>query len=378
MTTTNPDIAAAFSADGARRFAAVIPYEGIFIRDHWRELTTCPWWYAESPDLEHQLAWRRDVLAHIPQDWCELPHFPPRDARRGMAIEVRGDDVYRVDRASGRAERLHPPQVSGWATEGPPASLHPARLLQTPDEIAEAIPIGPEMDQDLLRSDGSTDLAEALFRGPGRGRNSLDAVSAPLWSTFFLWGFEGMMAMVAQRPDLVEHACARYLERARHSIRRSAALGAQIIWIEDCMTDMVSPRAYAAFNLPYAREIVEEIRRAGMWSVHYFCGNPAGKWDLLLATGADALSLEEGKKGFAIDVEEIVDRVRGRCAVLGNLDAVGVLQDGDEATLHAEIARQLAAGRRNGGRFIVSLGSPVTPGTPVERVRLYCDLAHAM
>lgn len=42
--------------------------------------------------------------------------------------------------------------------------------------------------------------------------------------------------------------------------------------------------------------------------------------------------------------------------------------------LHAELARQIAAGRRNNGRFIMSLGSPVNPETPVERVRLYCDL----
>jgi uroporphyrinogen-III decarboxylase len=46
--------------------------------------------------------------------------------------------------------------------------------------------------------------------------------------------------------------------------------------------------------------------------------------------------------------------------------------------LRAEIARQIAAGRRNGGRFVLSLGSPVTPGTPMERVRRYCDLAHEL
>ncbi len=55
-----------------------------------------------------------------------------------------------------------------------------------------------------------------------------------------------------------------------------------------------------------------------------------------------------------------------------------MLQDGDEESLRAEIARQIAAGRRNGSRFVMSLGSPVTPGTPSSRVRLYCDLAHEL
>ena len=36
------------------------------------------------------------------------------------------------------------------------------------------------------------------------------------------------------------------------------------------------------------------------------------------------------------------------------------------------------AGRKNGGRFVMSLGSPVTPETPVARVRLYTDLVHEL
>ncbi len=104
-----------------------------------------------------------------------------------------------------------------------------------------------------------------------------------------------------------------------------------------------------------------------MSSVYYYCGNPAGKWDLLLAAGADALSLEESKKGFT-------HRHRGRGGASATAAAPcwatwtpsRVLQDGSEATLRAEIARQIAAGRRNGSRFIMSLGSPVTPGTPAE------------
>jgi len=53
-----------------------------------------------------------------------------------------------------------------------------------------------------------------------------------------------------------------------------------------------------------------------------------------------------------------------------------LLPRASEEELRAEITRQIAAGRRNGSRFIMSLGSPVTPGTSVEKVRLYCDLVH--
>ena len=95
------------------------------------------------------------------------------------------------------------------------------------------------------------------------------------------------------------------------------------------------------------------------------------------AVGADGLALEEGKKGFEIDIERVAERVNGRCTLFDNLDAIGVLQSGSDEVLRSEIRRQLAAGRKNRSRFIMCIGSPVTPGTPVGRVQLYVALAKA-
>ena len=113
-----------------------------------------------------------------------------------------------------------------------------------------------------------------------------------------------------------------------------------------------------------------------MHAIYYYCGNPWDRMAHLLSVGADALSLEEGKKGFQIDVEDVVKAAGGRCVVFGNVDAIGLIEHGSDEELRHEIRRQIAAGRRNGSRFVLSIGSPVTPRTPVARVRRYCDLAH--
>ena len=181
------------------------------------------------------------------------------------------------------------------------------------------------------------------------------------------------MTLIATAPDLVLHAAHWFLEATLHSVAKAAARGARAIWIEECMLDMIHPDAFASMNLPLVRELVEAIRAAGMKSVYYYCGDPTGKWDLIFSAGADAVAFEEGKKGFQLDIDEVVQRVGGRCVVLGNLDAVAVLQNGTEQQLRDEIARQIDAGKRNGSRFIMSIGSPVTPDTPIDRVRLYCD-----
>ena len=69
----------------------------------------------------------------------------------------------------------------------------------------------------------------------------------------------------------------------------------------------------------------------------------------------------------------------GRCGAIQSLAREG--EKTVQRALEQEADRRKrnqAAGRRNANRFIMSLGSPVTPATPVERVRRYCDAVHAL
>jgi uroporphyrinogen-III decarboxylase len=187
-----------------------------------------------------------------------------------------------------------------------------------------------------------------------------------------------MMILIGGRPDLVERACPYFTARTIHVVREAAMLGAAGVLIWECFADMISPKAYEAFSVPCMRRVVDECRRLGMKSIYSFAGSPAGKLQAILSVGADALAFEESKKDFVVDINALAEYVDGRCTLFGNLDSIGALQDGSEAQLRDAIAEQITAGRRNRNRFVVSLGSPVTPATPVERVRLYCDLVHEM
>ena len=366
-------IEAAFHPQGTRTFGAVLCYESIFIRDHWDQLTDRPWWHGYSPDIDQQMVWRREVIRAIGQDWFVLPGFYSHLDRQDMWIQAEPEGIFMV---RGEAKRpLSKPQIGGWSPGAEVESIHPASP-PTDKEAIDALIALPAGDPREVLSDGRGDLAVALLAEFGQELYPIRHVVAPLWSCYQLWGFEGWMAMIAQRPDLVRHACQRFQAKRIHEIHEAAALGAAGIWIEDCMTDMISPRAFAQLNLPFLQELVREIRGAGMQSIYYYCGNPDSKWELLFAVGADALSLEESKKGFQIDIEEAAGRAAGRGVLLGNLDAIHLLEKGSDGELEAEIHRQLVAGRRHGGRFIMSMGSPVTPGTSVQRVRRYCQLVH--
>lgn len=376
--TGRDKIRAAFSEEGTSETAAVLPYEGIYLRDRWDELTSRPWWEMHDRSIERQIEWRSEAWSRIGHDWFQVHGFYSPEERESIVIEPRPEGVFQVDRRTRKAVRIHPPEIGGYGKAGLLASLHPDKLADTPEEIDALTPLPEPVASSDIRWDGRDDLAKAIMAGFGENLCPISHVSSPLWRCYDIWGFEGMMEMIAVRPDLARHACERLLASSMQEVRQAASLGAEVIWIEECLTDQIGPEAFGALDLPFLRTLIETIREEGMKSIYYYCGDPAGKWEHILDAGADALSLEEGKKGFEIDIEDVVDRVQGRCTLLGNLDAIGVLQDATDDRLRSEVLRQITAGRMNGGRFIMSLGSPVTPGTPVSRVRLYCDLAHEL
>ena len=376
--TGREKIEAAFSKQGTNEIAAVMCYEGIYIRDHWKELTTSPWWHINEPDIERQMKWRKDVIEMTGHDWIRLMPFYSKEERRNILIEEKAGVIFFRDKKSGHEIKLEEPAKGGWLADSLTASVHPGQPADSEEEIDRLIPIGSPFDKNKFLKEGKADLSREILTEYGANLFPVFHVQSPLWCCYNLWGFEGMMRMTKQNPALVKHACERYLEIELNNVKMAAALGAAGIWIEECMTDMISPDSFMELNVPYLKRIVEEINKNNMKSIYYFCGDPSGKMEQMLSVGSDAISLEEGKKGFSIDIEDVVSEVKGKCVVLGNLDALGVLQSGSEDELRAEIKRQITAGRRNNNRFIMSTGSPVTPGTPVERVRMYCDMVHEM
>jgi hypothetical protein len=369
-------ILAAFSQDGTPEIPAVLCYEGIYIRDHWDQISDYPWWYSQSPILDHQLAWRRKAIAGIGQDWFELPLCPPSKLRENLVIEPRGEVVFVVDQATGMARKLIKPVTSGWRLHEPVNSVRPERVPSSTQDIDQLVSPSDPLDTQKFRQEGRHELAGLLLGEHGEQFYSIFHVSAPLWDCYRIWGFEEMMAAIALNPSLVRYASRRNLTWSLNEIRKAAASGADGIWIEDCMVDMIGPTAYEQINLPLIQAMVAEIRALNMQSVYYFCGDPKGKLGLLLATGADAISLEESKKGFSIDIMEVAKYVNGQCVLLGNLDAINLLPKANEQSLRDALVYQIEAGWLNRGRFIMSVGSPITPGTSHQQVQYYTHLTH--
>ncbi|MHC4884358.1 MAG: uroporphyrinogen decarboxylase family protein [Planctomycetota bacterium] len=314
----------AFSSEGTDAFGAVMAYPGIFFRDHAMDFSQHPWWYEVSPDVEQQLARTCEIVAGAGLDWMQLYHTAPREERRHLALEEEGDAVYLVDGRTGERNRVDPPCPGGNNCSRD--VVFDLDALPTTEEALDTLfPVAEALDPKAFAEAGSLDLQlrqiQALPEVCPMGHTQ-----SPLWMTYGQWGFEGLMMMAAAEPELLNRAGERCLQNAINRVLCLGAAGCDLVWIEECLMDQVSPEFYTEFNLPFVRQLCDVIRGEGMKSVYYYCGNPWDRLESILATGCDAISLEESKKDFAIDIEEVVEAVDGRAVVLGNIDAFGVLE----------------------------------------------------
>jgi uroporphyrinogen-III decarboxylase len=154
-----------------------------------------------------------------------------------------------------------------------------------------------------------------------------------------------------------------------------AAAGGDAIYIDDAMStcDMISPAMFERFSLPYVTEMVREIHRLGHKAILIYFGGVMDRLEQIASTEADALCMECSMKNYTNDIGEVAERVGSRMTLFSNIDPVAVLQDGTDEQLAAEVCRQAAAGRAARG-LVISTASPITPSTPLSRVRRFIEL----
>jgi len=368
----------ALSPRGTPHTPIVLCYPEIFLRDHWDQVCAEPWWAMHDPDPVLGVQIQRQLLAVTGEDRYRLWLGTPRDTLTRYRLEGQGaDEARRVDTVTGKVELLLRPPPGGFVS-AKDASLESAPPITSREQIDQLLPLPNEETRESLAADGRDEKPRLLREAFGRTHLAWTQISTPLDPLPFVFGFANFMVALADAPDLVRYAAERALAVQLRRVRTWQAAGVELFFLQECHGDLFSPAMYRDLFLPLTQELTRAIRSAGLLSIHYFCGNPNDRLDLLLQTGADALGLEESKKGFAIDMAEIAARVDGRMALVGNLDAIHLLEHGRDEDVRREVARQLAAGRRNAGRFLFGIGSPVTPGTPASRVRALADWVHEL
>lgn len=139
--------------------------------------------------------------------------------------------------------------------------------------------------------------------------------------------------------------------------------GADILFVSEPTASMLSPEQYWEFSGQYCQEMFNAIE--GM-SILHICGDSTKHIDQMVATGADAISLDE-----RVDLAEIMPRVPADTVVIGNLSPVFILESNPEDIAIA--TRNMLDEMMAYPNYIPSAGCALPTKTPLANVRAFLD-----
>jgi len=318
----------------------------------------------------------------VKPDWIEVHQGGSRSWAEQTQIVVEGGVLYYEDRSSG--DRL--PMHQGPLPRGDrrPAAQSAALTdlwdlssrLQTEADIDAQLPL---LSAGELLERGDFDLPRQVVSDYGDDYFVSTILDTPFSDAYDLLGFQGLMVIQYDQPALFHHLLKRKLAQTQEVMGAWAGAGVHGVYVEEVFTgaDMISARNYDQFVFAYNQPYFRQMRALGLLPIHYVCGDVIPRLERLVELEIAAVAVEESKKGFSIEIEEVVDRVQGRVAILGNVDTIRFGLHGTMEEMAGEVRRQARIGSQAKG-FLVSTGSPFPLDTNPRLLDTLVATAHSI
>jgi MtaA/CmuA family methyltransferase len=185
-------------------------------------------------------------------------------------------------------------------------------------------------------------------------------VEGPCAEAVDLRGMNNLMLDFHDDPRFVRDLFAFCVEMELQFAEVQIEAGADVIGIGDAAVSLVGPRIYREFIWPYEKRLVDGIRDMGARVRLHICGNTRACLAGMGELGCAVVDLD-----WMSPMSEGRTRMGAGQVILGNIDPVAVLRNGDPARIQAAVAE---CHRAAGNRFIVGAGCEVTRDTPHENL----------
>lgn len=193
-------------------------------------------------------------------------------------------------------------------------------------------------------------------------------IEGPIAEAADLRGINTVMMDFFDDPGFVRDLFAFVVEMELRFAREQVSAGADVIGIGDAAASLISPQVYNEFVWPYEKKLVEGIQALGCKVRLHICGNTRRLLQGMGKLGCEIVDLDS-----LATLAEARQQMGPSQVLLGNLNPVTVLRNGDPAGVTAALAE---CHRQAGGRFVVGAGCEVPRDTPPANLRALCDYAH--
>ncbi len=193
-------------------------------------------------------------------------------------------------------------------------------------------------------------------------------VEGPIAEGADLRGINTLMLDFFDDPAFVRDLFAFVIETELRFAREQLKAGADVIGVGDAAASLVGPDIYDEFVWPYEKKLVDGIHALGGKVRLHICGNTR-----LILGGMGKLGCNIVDLDSMAPISEAREKMGPNTILLGNLNPVTVLRNGEPAGVTAAIAE---CHRQAGAPFIVGAGCEVPRDTPAENLRALCSYAH--
>jgi hypothetical protein len=315
-------------------------------------------------------------------DWMGVYQGASRAWAERTDIVAQDGVLHYEDKSTGVRLPMHQaPIPRGEATLAPDSGSTQdiwdiSHQVQSEEQVEARLPL-PTADELLAR--GDFDLPQQVVADYGERYFLSTVLDTPFSDAYDLLGFQGLMTIQHDRPGLLHHLLGRKLAQTQAVMEAWATVGLHGVYVEEMFTgaDMISPRSYDEFVFQYNRPYFRHMRGLGLLPIHYVCGDVIPRLERIAQLDVAAVAVEESKKNFTIDIQEVVERVAGRAAVFGNIDTVRFGLHASQEEMAAEVKRQVQIGAEARG-FVVSTGSPFPLDTNPRQLDALVSTAHAL
>jgi MtaA/CmuA family methyltransferase len=193
-------------------------------------------------------------------------------------------------------------------------------------------------------------------------------VEGPIAEGADLRGINTLMLDFFDDPAFVRDLFAFVIEMELRFAREQLQAGADVIGVGDAAASLVGPDIYNELVWPYEKKLVDGIHALGGKVRLHICGNTRRILEGMGKLGCDIVDLDS-----MAPIADARQKMGPKMILLGNLNPVAVLRNGDPAGVTAAIAE---CHRQAGAPFIVGAGCEVPRDTPPENLHALCAYAH--
>ena len=138
---------------------------------------------------------------------------------------------------------------------------------------------------------------------------------------------------------------------------------------------MIAPRQLRDFFFPSLRRQIQTWKATGGRILFHSCGNVDAVLEDLADMGIDAINNIQVRAGM--DLASAKERLCGRAAIVGNVDATEIMCSGDQSRIKAAIQNVIDIAGGDGG-LILATDHSFHQGIPMENVTYFIETAREL